>query len=249
VLRMSQVESVLISISARKGSKGVPGKNLREFGSDSLIQIAISKAKRLVSSSQILFSSDCEEMLAIAHKNGCTTIERERHLAEDDVSLHQVTKKNLEIARTRGYSPKTVVQLAPTCPFLKVKSIREGIEKVDEGFSSSVGLCKITHSHPYRARIRSSDGSFVNFVTDVDVEDKRFHSRQNLPLLWCTTGGLYVRSVETLDGMDENSFGFGKRPYGVRLDDVESINIDSLMDWDFAQFMRVKLGASVDEYI
>ena len=244
-----QLKSVLFSISARKGSKGVPGKNLRKFGSESLIEIAIHKAKKLVDASQILFSSDSEDMLEVANKNGCTIIERERNLAGDDVSLHQVTKRNIEIVKENGNRADIVVQLAPTCPFLKTKSIEEAINKVHEGYTSSIGLCKISHSHPYRARVRAKDGSFVNYVQDVDVENRKYHSRQNLPELWCTTGGLYVRSMDTLENMDEDSFGFGRYPYGVQLDDIESINIDSLIDWEFALFIKGRLGEEVGEYI
>ena len=56
-----------------------------------------------------------------------------------------------------------------------------------------------------------------------------------------------MRSMDTLENMDEDSFGFGRYPYEVQLDDIESINIDSDR-LEFAIYER-RLGDEVGEYI
>ena len=234
---------VLASISARLGSKGVPRKNLRPLAGKTLVQRAIELAKSTPSITDILVSSDSHDILELAREYDCFIDKRPDNLADDSTSLHMVTKYNLELFESLHYRPSCIVQLSPTCPFLLSNTIERGIKKVlDEKFSSSISLSRIEHSHPYRARLINSDGTFRNFVTSVDVESSRFHSRQDLPEMWCTSGGLYIRDYNTLKFFDGQSFGFGSNPYGLKVSDVESINIDNQTDWDFAEFIALKKG-------
>ena len=39
---------------------------------------------------------------------------------------------------------------------------------------------------------------------------------------------------------NKKSFCFGKSPYGVIVDDIEAINIDRKIDFDFAEFISKK---------
>lgn len=234
---------VLVSISARYGSKGVPGKNIRKLAGLSLIERAIATASNAPSVTDILISSDSDEILSYGRDNGCILFKRPSSLADDHTSLHDVTKYNLGIFEESYGKPDCIVQYAPTSPFLSSLTIENGITQVlKNGFTSSISLQKIDHSHPYRARILTEDGSFRNFVTSVDVESARYHSRQDLPEMWCTSGGLYIRDYNTMKSYDGKSFGFGSRPYALRISDIESINIDSQADWDFAVFMAHKLS-------
>jgi len=235
--------AVLASISARYGSKGVPRKNLRLLAGKTLVQRAIEIAKATPSITDILISSDSDEILSLGNKYSCIVDKRPQILANDSTSLHMVTKYNLEVFQKSFDRPTCIVQLSPTCPFLLASTIETGIHKVlHESFSSSISLSRIEHSHPYRARLINSDGTFTNFVTSVDVESSQFHSRQDLPEMWCTSGGLYIRDYETLNSFDGESFGFGSKPFGLKVSDIESINIDNLTDWDFAEFIALKNG-------
>ena len=233
--------TVIASISARKGSKGVPGKNLRKVGSKSLIERSITLAKKTLSIDFVFFSSDSKEMVEIAQSLGAIAELRPAKLADDHTSLHMVTKYNLGRIRTKICEPKCIVQLAPTCPFLRESTLNKGIKKVlNENYTSAIGLQRIEHSHPYRARVLDGDGSFRNFIRDVDVEAPKFHSRQDLPELWSTCGGIYIRNIQTMDEMDGSTFGFGERPYALCIDEIEAVNIDNLVDYEFACFLAEK---------
>ena len=41
-----------------------------------------------------------------------------------------------------------------------------------------------------------------------------------------------------MDEMDGSTFGFGERPYALCIDEIEAVNIDSLVDYEFACFSR-----------
>src|SRR5207237_5403281 len=99
----------------------------------------------------------------------------------------------------------------------------------------AVSLKRIEHEHPYRARRVLEDGTFVNFITDLDVES--FHSRQDLPPLYCTSGGLYTRRRHLLENYSGRDFALGQRRGAVLVDEVEAMNIDRLIDLQLAQFL------------
>ena len=166
---------------------------------------------------------------------------RRSELADDNTSLHLVTKNNLNIIRKHYGEPSIVIQFAPTCPFIKTSTLERGIRKVrTENFSSAISLAEVSHSHPYRCREILPDGSFTNYEKNIDVESPQFHSRQDLPELWCTSGGLYIRTTDVLDRFTGSDFGFGSRPYGLKVDEIEGINIDNPLDFEYAAFVAEK---------
>lgn len=230
---------VLGVISARGGSKEVPRKNLRDLNGVPLITHILNKAKRCEMIDLVICSTDSEHIAGVARDCGVDVpFMRPAELAQDRVPLVLSTKYAMQSMDELGYHADVVVQLSPTCPFLRVQSIDEAVRMAMlEDCDCSVSLKKIEHEHPYRARIVSDDGSFVNFVQDVDVEAERYHSRQDLPDLYCTTGGIYARKRYLLDQYDGTDFAMGQKRKGLILDDIESVNIDRMLDYYFAEFM------------
>lgn len=137
-----------------------------------------------------------------------------------------------------GYKADIVVQLSPTCPFVKIESISKSINYVSsDDCDCAVSLKKIEHEHPYRARKLLENDFFENFIQNINVEDKKFHSRQDLPLLYSTSGAIYTRKRKLLEQYDENDFAMGELRRGIIMDDIESVNIDRMIDFYFAEFL------------
>ena len=107
----------------------------------------------------------------------------------------------------------------------------------DNDCDCAVRIKKIEHEHPYRARRLLKNNFFENFIQDINVEDKRFHSRQDLPPLYCTSGAIYTRKRHLLEKFDGSDFAMGKSRKGVIMDDIEAINIDRMIDFNFAEFL------------
>ena len=61
---------MLVVIPARGGSKGVPGKNIKELGGKPLIQYTIEAAKELFADNQIIVSTDSPEIKKTVEKIG-----------------------------------------------------------------------------------------------------------------------------------------------------------------------------------
>ena len=76
------------------------------------------------------------------------------------------------------------------------------------------------------------------FLSKVNVE--QFISRQDLPLLYCTSGAIYARTFNLLKSFSGKDFCLGNKPFGVLVDDLECINIDRPIDFEFANFISKK---------
>jgi CMP-N-acetylneuraminic acid synthetase len=239
---------VLCSISARGGSKGVPGKNIKLLGGSPLITYAIKSALRSKYIDKVIVSTDTDKIAEVAMENGAEVIMRPDNLAVDQTPLIDSTKYTMTAMNEKGFSADIVVQLTPTCPFINTSQIDKSIEMVtDDKCECAVSLTKIEHGHPYRARILMENDYFKNYESEIDVEARKFHSRQDLPELFSTTGGLYTRLRHLLDEYTGNDFAMGKHRRGIVMNDIQSVDINEILDFQFAEFLIEKGYA--DKYL
>ena len=239
---------VLAVISARGGSKEVPRKNLQLLGGKPLVTYMFKKAMASQMINRVVCSTDDEEIAKIARENGVEVpFIRPAELAEDRVPLHTVTQYVMLEMDKMDYKADIVVQLAPTCPFIKVNKIDESIKLVmNTDCECAVSLKRIEHEHPYRARKLFKNNYFDNFIQDIDVE--AFHSRQDLPPLYCTSGGIYTRRRHLLEKYDGTDFAMGEKRKGVIMDEIEALNIDRMIDFEFSEFL-IEKGYASEEYL
>jgi CMP-N-acetylneuraminic acid synthetase len=232
-------KKVLCSISARGGSKGVPNKNIRILGEKPLIAYAITESLKSKYIDKVIVSTDSDEIAEVAKSYGAEILRRPNTLAEDRTPLIDSTQYTMKCMDEKDFRADIIVQLSPTCPFLTIEHIDRSIEMVtdDSGCECSVSLKKIQHEHPYRARVLKEDGFFENYEQQIDVESKQYHSRQDLPDLYCTTGGLYTRQRHLLENYTGDDFAMGAHRKGICLTDIESVNIDEMIDYYFAKFL------------
>lgn len=232
---------VICSISARGGSKGVPGKNVKLLGGKPLITYSIKAALASKYIDKVIVSTDAENIASVANENGAEVIMRPNNLADDQAPLLDSTKYTMTAMDKKGCFADIVVQLSPTCPFIDTDQIDRSIEMVSgDQCECAVSLKKIQHEHPYRARILMDDDYFKNYESEIDVEAKQFHSRQNLPDLYCTNGGLYTRLRYLLEEYTGDDFAMGKYRKGIIMSDIQSVNIDEMIDFQFAEFLMEK---------
>jgi len=232
---------VICSISARGGSKGVPGKNLKILGDKPLITFAIKAALGSKYNDKVIVSTDAENIAEVARENGAEVIIRPSSLSSDRAPLVDSTKYTMTTMDTKEFPADIIVQLSPTCPFINTQQIDKSIEMVSgDKCECAVSLKKIQHEHPYRARILMENDYFKNYESKIDVEAKQFHARQDLPDLYCTNGGLYTRRRHLLDEYKGDDFAMGKYRKGIIMSDIESVNIDEMIDFQFAEFLIEK---------
>jgi len=83
---LSSANNIAI-ICARGGSKGVPGKNIRDIAGMPLIAHTIIQAQNTQIFSHVVVSSDDDDILAVAKKYGATTLKRPAEMATDEAGV------------------------------------------------------------------------------------------------------------------------------------------------------------------
>lgn len=185
-------ENILITICARGGSKGVPGKNLRPLLGRPLLDHTISLAQKLNWNQKIVVSTDSEEIAARAKTLGVEVPWlRPLELATDEAGkIPVLTHAVLESEKLLGESFDVVCDLDVTAPIRTIEDLERGLGR----FRSLGGktICfSVTHprKNPYFNIIeRQPNGSMgpVKMLATGLVS-----SRQKAPEVWEMNASIY----------------------------------------------------------
>ena len=220
--------SVLLVIPARGGSKGIPRKNLQLVAGRSLISYAIEHALAATMVHRVIVSTEDVEITEAARSWGADVpFVRPTELAQDHVSLIPVILHAAQAMDALGRHATVVVSLQPTAPLLRPQTIDEGVRVLLEtGCDSVVSVRKVIHNHPYRVQQMDSDGRIKPLFPD----GQQYLQKQDLPVFYALTGGLYVRRRQLLEDWSGSDFCLGIDRRAVEVDAQEALNIDSPLD-------------------
>ncbi|MDB4403128.1 hypothetical protein N9159_00645, partial [bacterium] len=163
---MVETELVLCAILARGGSKGIPGKNLREVAGISLVGRAVKFGKLLGGRFAVAISSDDPDILEEASRFG---VDFAHHRSSDlarDAARSVDAWRDLWLAYERQNS--TVVDcsllLEPTSPMRTLADVHQVLEALDgDGALSAATVSGIpAHFSPPKAFRISGGGILVN---------------------------------------------------------------------------------------
>lgn len=140
---------VLGLITARGGSKRLPGKNLRPLGGLSLIARTVEAARGCARIDRVVISTDDEAIAAEARKYGAEVpFMRPPELAGDEASSIDVVLHALDwLAANQGYRPGAVVLLQPTSPLRTVKHLTQAIEQLERQ-QPAASVVGVTQARP-----------------------------------------------------------------------------------------------------
>jgi CMP-N-acetylneuraminic acid synthetase len=125
-------------IPARKGSKGLPGKNKKNFCGKPLVQWSIDQAKESKLFEKIIVSSDDEDILEMAEKSGVLAVTRLPELAGDEVPIDDVM---FDYFARDPNSCEFICLLQPTSPLRSVMDITQSYKNVlKKKWWSAVGV-------------------------------------------------------------------------------------------------------------
>jgi len=107
-------------IPAREGSKGIPGKNKKDFCGKPLVQWSIDQAKESKLFDKIIVSSDDQDILDIAQRCGVEDVQRVDELSGDDVMIDDVM---YDFFAREPNQCELICLLQPTSPLRNVSDI------------------------------------------------------------------------------------------------------------------------------
>lgn len=125
------MSKALAIIPARGGSKGIPGKNLKELGGNPLIWYTITAAQQAKTLDKNVISTEDNEIAKYSKSQGVQVVRRPNNLASDTSLVIDAVKHTLEFLKSESdYEPDIVLLLNPTSPFRYANSIDQAVSKL-----------------------------------------------------------------------------------------------------------------------
>lgn len=220
---VDKLPSVLALVPARKGSKGLPGKNSKNLGGFPLISwtlIAASNSKFLT---KIVVSSDDPLILKIASEYGIESLIRPPELCTDNATARDVIKHALSNYPNFDY----IVYLQPTSPFRSSINIDEAIELALANFGKSVISVRASSEYPELMYRQEQNGTLVKLLNNQE------QNRQHFPIYLVLNGSIYIAPVSLLS---ESDFQFDKlKAIPYQMSNLHSLDIDTDFDFQIAE--------------
>jgi CMP-N,N'-diacetyllegionaminic acid synthase len=224
---MHKNKKILGVITARGGSKGIPGKNIKFLGGKPLITYTIEAAKKSKLLTHCIVSTDSEDIAAVCKEYGAEVpFMRPQELAQDDTPHLLVMRHAIEyMEKAHGIVFDIVVILQPTSPFRMVDDIDGTIQKlIDKDADSAVSVCEIESSaHPMKVKKLEGDKVLPYAI------DETITRRQELPTVYKRSSAVYAIKRDVI--IKENRLCFDGNVVGYIVPADRSIDIDTPLDW------------------
>lgn len=226
---------VLVVIPARGGSKGLPGKNIKQLGdlpllgwtAEALHQSTLSKAR-------CVLSTDDETIADTGRACGLEVpFLRPAALADDTASSVDVVLHALDwLAAEHNETPSFVMLLQPTSPFRPPTAIDRAWEmlQADATLDAIVGT-KAIHRNLNTLFLPGEQ----NHIHPVSTEDVTTTRRQDTAGLVTPNGALYLVRSQSLR---ENGSFFPPATAALPMDAIASLDIDDATDWAMAEALQ-----------
>jgi CMP-N-acetylneuraminic acid synthetase len=229
---------ILSVIMARGGSKGVPGKNIREIGGLPLLAFKARAAQRSKYASRIIISTDSPEIQEVARRFDVEVpFTRPAELASDTATNFAVLHHAMEYFEARGETFDAISMLEPSSPFTRPEDLDRAVEiMVKNDASLVVSMRDVDNPAPFVGPIEA-DGRISGIVHQ--LKDLRNVNRQVLPHAYTLNGVVYLFQWKALKNR-HTFYSDPEKSYGFETDPLYNIEIDSELNLAWAQFLVEK---------
>ena len=173
-------------IAARRGSKGVPIKNIKMIGGKPLISHTIKSSLDSKIFSHVIVSTEDDEIAKIAKKYGAEVpFLRPKKLATKNAPMAKVIDHAINKLFSLGYNFDVLVNRDCTAPFIRISDIKKGISLLGRKKSDLVVAAYKTHLNPYFNMMEFDSNEILKFSKKTK---KRVTNRQDAPIVYQLTG-------------------------------------------------------------
>lgn len=225
-------------VFARGGSKGIKGKNIKDFCGKPLLAWAIEAGFSSGMLDCVVVSTDSPEIAKVARSCGARTpFLRPEELARDTSPEFLAWRHAVSFLRESGEDFDTFVSLPATAPLRTAEDVRACINKYEEGGCDLLLTCHEASRHPMFNMYRESEKGRVCIY---DKTDPPVIRRQDAPRIFDGTTMAYISSPDFIMshfGIWEGKVGYAEFPR------ERAIDIDDELDFKIAEYlMKERLG-------
>lgn len=226
---MIEGHKVLALVPARRGSKGLPMKNIRPLGGKPLLAWPIAAARQSRYVDRVVISTEDPEFADIAREAGADApFLRPAELASDTAPSFGFIQHAIQALADAGEHYEYLVLLEPTSPLTEASDVDTALESLHGQRALAdavVGVTALVSEHPaFAVRIRQ-EGLMEPYSAKTFGQMPR---RQDIEPLYSLDGSLYISSTEAL--LREQGFCHARTlPYVTP--HWKSLEVDDLVDF------------------
>jgi CMP-N,N'-diacetyllegionaminic acid synthase len=186
--------NILITICARGGSKGIPGKNIKPLAGKPLIEYTIAIAKSFIKShaGKISLSTDDDLIKKAAKESGIETIySRPAKLASDTAGkIDTIKHLLLHEENLDGIKYDFVLDLDVTSPLRTIDDLNEAFE-IMKNDNKALSLFSVNSAgrNPYFNMVEQQENGYYDLVKK--SADGSVMSRQKAPAVYDLNASFY----------------------------------------------------------
>lgn len=214
----------LAVVTARGGSKGLPGKNMHPFCGRPLLEWTLDAAREATGIGRCVVSSDCPRILELAQAFGALPVRRPAELAGDLASSESAVRHALLEPSVQALGLSTVVLLQPTSPLRTGADIDGAVDLLDDAGVDSVVSGHLVGSELLKHFVVGPEG----FLAPVGgAAGYASMARQQLPPVFKPNGAVFV--VRRARFLGDGQF-FTEDCLPFTMDAARGVDIDTVAD-------------------
>lgn len=224
----------LAYIPARSGSKGIPRKNIRPLGGRPLLAWILEAAAKTGLFERIMVSTDSEEFANVARDCGAwVPFLRDPSVSQDSTPTIATVCSDKARLEAMGETFDVLCLLQATTPLCRSEDIAGALALYEEKRAGVVSLVR-THVRPMIMRRLDEQGRAIPIL-----ESREVLRRQDEPVFYQLNGAIYINAWDEI-GPD---LKFGYNPFGYVMDEISSVDVDSLEDFALAERLLMERNA------
>jgi CMP-N-acetylneuraminic acid synthetase len=212
-------------VPVRQGSVRLKDKNFKPFAGANLLQIKLDQLKRVNGIDEVVVNTDSPVAINMAKKNGLKYFERNAYFASSEC-VNSDHWRNLAETTNADYIMHTLCTSPLVSDATYANVLRTYCEKVLTGENDSVNTVRAVKKFMW----------LNNRPLNYDLG--KAPNSQDLPDIFSITFGISIIS-RTL--MMEQSTVIGQTPFFYHLDEVEAVDIDTPLEFEFAEYLYRRL--------
>jgi len=224
-------------IPARKGSKGIPNKNMIDLCGKHLIEHTFIESLKS-NLDKVILTTDDDNIINLAQEkypNIKVPFRRPDHLSCGDTEALDVVIHLLQWMKANNKElPDALCWLQPTSPLRTIVNINDCINLMrSSDVDSVISVVDVHGISPYKMKSINIDG----FLEDLIKLENKSTNRQKLPKTYIPNGAIFMVKLDILLKY-KNFFGTKSVPY--EMSEESSVNIDTFLDAKIANLILEK---------